>query len=459
LASNKLKTYQAFCQNSSTGMTRTLIKETPNKIGEPITAKGWINTVRSHGKVVFFDLRDRSGILQVVLTPEMALNYKEEDIVAIKGNVKERPSKMVNAELETGKIELEATKVELISKSQNLPFALKDTPELSLPVLLDYRPLTLRAESVKAILKVGETVIDEFRKTLKSLDFFEFQSPAIVPTATEGGSEIFKINYYDTSAFLAQSPQFYKQIMAGAFERAFTITKVYRAEPSVTTRHLSEYISLDGEMSFIDSWTDIMDTCEIIIKNIFKKVKESCANELLLLKASIPQIENTIPRIKMREAQNIILERTKRDNTKEPDLTPEDEKEICQWAKETHNSELVFITHYPTKKRPFYTMPDPDDPDYTLSFDILCRGLELTTGGQRINNYDQLVENIKKWGNKPEQFEFYLQAFKYGMPQEGGFAFGAERIVKQILGLENLREASAFPRDMGRIDGRIANNQ
>jgi len=440
-------------------MTRTLIKETPQKIGEQITVEGRIATRRDHGSIVFFDLRDRTGILQVVLQSNITADIKEQDIVLIEGIVKTRPAKMENSEIETGKVELEANKVELIGKSQDLPFALKDTPELSLPVLLDFRPLTLRAEQTKAVFKVEEEVIDEFRKTLKSLDFFEFQAPSIVPTATEGGSEIFKIDYYNSNAFLGQSPQFYKQIMVGAFERVFTVAKAYRAEPSVTTRHLSEYVTLDGEMGFIASWTDLMDTCETIIKNIFKRVELSCENELKLLNVSIPEIKKNIPRIKMREAQQIILERTKRDNAKEPDLTPEDEKEICQWAKETHNSEAIFITHYPTKKRPFYTMPSPDDPEYTLSFDILLRGLEITTGGQRINDYDQLVENIRKWGNKPEDFEFYLQAFKFGMPKEGGFAFGAERVVKQILGLENLREASAFPRDMGRIDGRLANSQ
>lgn len=436
-------------------MTRTLIKETTQKIGEQIRVAGWVNTVRSHGKIIFIDLRDRTGILQIVCQASISGDLKEEDIVLIEGVVKARPSKMENVEIKTGKVELEASKVEIISKSQDLPFALKDTPELSLPVLLDYRPLTLKAERTKAIFKVEEEVIDEFRKILKALDFFEFQSPAIVPTATEGGSEIFKINYYQSSAFLAQSPQFYKQIMMGAFERVFTVAKAYRAEPSVTTRHLSEYVTLDGEMGFIESWTDLMDICEIIIKNIFKRVEFSCKKELKLLKTNVPKIEKEIPRIKMREAQQIILERTKRDNTKEPDLTPEDEKEICQWAKEKHKSDVVFITHYPTKKRPFYTMPDPENPEYTLSFDILCRGLEITTGGQRINDYNELVENIKKWGNKPDDFEFYLQAFKYGMPKEGGFAFGAERIVKQILCLENLREASAFPRDMGRIDSRL----
>lgn len=440
-------------------MTRTLIKETSQKIGEKIMVKGWVNTVRSHGKIVFIDLRDRTGILQTVCEASMAVDLKEEDIVSIEGIVKARPVKMENSEIETGKVELEAQKIEVISKASDLPFALKDTPELSLPVLLDFRPLTLRAEKTRAIFKVEEEVIDEFRKTLKNLDFFEFQAPAIVPTATEGGSEIFEIKYYESSAFLGQSPQFYKQIMAGAFERVFTVAKAYRAEPSVTTRHLSEYVTLDGEMGFIDSWTDLMDTCEVIIKSIFKRVELACSKELKLLNATLPEIKKDIPRIKMREAQQIILERTGRDNTKEPDLTPEDEKEICQWAKETHSSEAIFITHYPTKKRPFYTMPDSENPEYTLSFDILLRGLEITTGGQRINSYNQLVENIKKWGNKPEDFDFYLQTFKYGMPDEGGFAFGAERIVKQILGLENLREASAFPRDMSRIDGRLKLNE
>lgn len=438
---------------------RTLIKETPKKIGKQVKIKGWIATRRDHGSIVFFDLRDRTGILQVVLQAEMADDLKEEDIVLIEGIVKARPSKMENADIETGKVELSAQKIEIISKAIDLPFALKDVPDVSLPILLDFRPLTLRAERTKAIFKVEEEVIDEFRKTLKSLDFFEFQAPSIVPTATEGGSEIFKINYYENSAFLGQSPQFYKQIMVGAFERVFTVAKAYRAEPSVTTRHLSEYVTLDGEMGFIDSWTDLMDICETIIKNIFKRVGLVCKDELKLLNTTVPVIEKNIPRIKMRTAQQIIYDRTKRDNTKEPDLTPEDEKEICQWVKEKHNSEVIFITHYPTKKRPFYAMPDPENPEYTLSFDILCRGLEITTGGQRLNDYNQLKENIKKWGNKPEDFEFYLQAFKYGMPEEGGFAFGAERLVKQILGLENLREASAFPRDMGRIDDRLASNE
>jgi nondiscriminating aspartyl-tRNA synthetase len=273
-----------------------------------------------------------------------------------------------------------------------------------------------------------------------------------VPANAEGGAAVFKINYYDKSAYLAQSPQLYKQILVGAFERVFSITNVFRAEPSVTTRHLAEYTSMDAEMGFIDSWEDLMDVCEAIIKNTFSDLEKNCKKELKTLKAEIPQIKGEIPRIKMRDAQKIIFERTKRDNRNEPDLEPEDEKEICEFAKEKYGSELIFITHYPTKKRPFYTFEDPEDPEYTLSFDLLCRGLEIITGGRRINNYEKLVENIKKWGNDPKYFDFYLQAFKYGMPPEGGFAMGLERIVKQILNLENLRQTSIFPRDMERID-------
>jgi len=202
-----------------------------------------------------------------------------------------------------------------------------------------------------------------------------------------------------------------------------------------------------------------MDTCETVIKNIFANIQTKFQKELKLSGAILPQIKDKIPRLKMREAQEIIFQRTKRDNRKEPDLEPEDEKEICEYAKEKYGSELIFITHYPTKKRPFYTYADPEDEDYTLSFDLLCRGLEIVTGGRRINEYEKLLANLKKWGNDPKNFSYYLQTFKYGFPPEGGFAIGLERLVKQILVLENLREASLFPRDMERIDEKLSISQ
>ncbi|MFA4998944.1 MAG: aspartate--tRNA(Asn) ligase [Candidatus Paceibacterota bacterium] len=437
-------------------MERVLIKETIDYIGKKIRVCGWVNIRRDHGKIVFLDLRDRSGIIQTVVSdPELAKGVQEESAVEIEGEVKERPEKMINPDIETGKIELSAEKIKILSPTEPLPFDIKDL-KVTLPTLLDNRPLTLRNPQIKAIFKIEEEVLNSFRKTLKGLGFTEFHAPTIVPANAEGGAEVFHIDYYDGDAYLAQSPQLYKQIMVGVFERVFTIAHVYRAEPSVTTRHLSEYTSLDAEMGFIDSWTDLMDTCEILICNIFSDIQKNCQKEIKTLKVILPEAGQKIPRIKMREAQQIIFERTKRDNRKEPDLDPEDEKEICKFSKEKYDSDLIFITHYPTKKRPFYTYQDPEDENYTLSFDLLCRGLEIVTGGQRIHQYKKLLENIKKWGNKPEDFSFYLQAFKYGMPPEGGFAFGLERVVKQILELENLREASAFPRDMERIDQRLS---
>lgn len=447
-------------------MQRTLSLETPKKIDKKVLLKGWINTRRDHGKIIFLDLRDRSGIIQVVVSPSLSISevsvtdLRPEFVVEITGTVKKRPESMVNPKIPTGKLEVKAEKIRILAEAKPLPFDMgAEELNLELSTLLDHRSLTLRHPRVRTIFKVQETVVQSFRKTLKSLDFTEFAAPTIVPAATEGGSEIFPIKYYDYTAYLGQSPQLYKQIMVSVFEKVFTIAKAYRAEPSMTTRHISEYISLDAEMGFIDSWEELMDAAELVMKNIFSDVENKHKEGLKLFKAAVPSFGKKVPRIKMREAQEIVFKRTGRDNRKEPDLEPEDEREICKWSKEEYGSDLVFITHYPTKKRPFYTFPDPKDPEYTLSFDLLGRGLELVTGGQRVNNYKQLLEHIKKWGNKQEDFEIYLQAFKYGMPPEGGFALGAERITKQILGLKNVKEASLFPRDMERVDVRLSTLQ
>jgi len=436
-------------------MERFLNLETVKYVGKLVRVCGWVDSRRDHGGIVFLDLKDRSGILQVVASPDLAKDIKEEYVLEVEGEVQRRPMKMINPELETGQIELKAKNIKILAKAASLPFDLKDL-KLSLPVLLDWRPLTLRNKKIKAIFKIQEEVISGFRKTLKDLEFTEFESPMIVPATAEGGAEVFHIDYYDYDAYLTQSPQLYKQILVPVFERVFSVNRVFRAEPSVTTRHLAEYISLDIEMGFINSWEELMDMCEILFRNMFSEIEKNCQKELKIWGATLPKIGKKIPRLKMREAQEIIFKRTGIDHRKEIDLEPEDEKEICQFSKEKYGSELIFITHYPTKKRPFYTYPDPEDPEYTLSFDLLCRGLEIVTGGQRIHEYEKLIKNIKKWGNKPKNFAFYLQAFKYGMPPEGGFALGAERIVKQILGLENIREASLFPRDMERIDQRLS---
>jgi nondiscriminating aspartyl-tRNA synthetase len=357
----------------------------------------------------------------------------------------------------TGAIELEATDITILAKSETLPFDIgKDDLNLNLETLLDYRSFTLRHPKIRAIFLVQETIIQSFRKTMKEAGATEIQTPTIVPTTTEGGANVFPVKYYDYNAYLGQSPQLYKQIMVSVFERVFTVAHAYRAEPSITTRHLSEYIGLDAEIGFITDYNEIMDIVEIVMKNIFKDLDSERKKELSVFNVTTPEVKDKIPRLKLREVQEIIYKRTGRDHRAEPDLDPEDEREVCRYTKEKFGSDLVFVTHYPSKKRPFYTYPDPQNPEYTLSFDLLGRGVEWVTGGQRINDYPQLVENTKKWGNDPKDFEMYLMAFRYGMPKEGGFCIGLERVTQLILGLGNVREASLFPRDMERVDIRLS---
>lgn len=445
-------------------MERILILNTIDKINQEVLIKGWVKTRRDHGKLIFLDILDRSGLIQTIVNPKVseeaykkAQELRPEYAVEIIGKLNKRPANAVNKNLSTGTVELEVKEIKILAKAETLPFDMgQENLNLELPTLLDYRSLTLRHQKISAIFKVQETIVQSFRKTLKEEGFTEIFVPTIVPVATEGGAEVFPIDYYSHKAFLAQSPQLYKQIMVSVYERVFTIAHAYRAEPSVTTRHLSEYISLDAEMGFISSYEDLMDMAEKIIFNIFADVTSKNKNELRLFAVNLPKLDKSFPRLKMREAQEIIFKKTGRDHRSEPDLDPTDEKEICQWAFEEYQSPFVFITHFPTKKRPFYTMPDEKNPEYTLGFDLLGINEEWVTGGQRINNYEMLLSRIKEKGNQPEDFEIYLQAFRYGMPSEGGFAMGLERITKDMLGLSNIRESSLFPRDMERIDERLS---
>jgi len=435
---------------------RTLIKETIDQTGQELTIKGWINSIRSYGKLVFADIRDRSGLLQVVGGKDLGA-LKLESVVEISGTIRSRDSKYFNDKLLTGKVEMEVKDLKLLSPAAKLPFDIHQ-PELnvSLPVLLDYRTLSFRHPKVQAIFKVQEVVIDSFRRALKAKDFFEFQSPAMISSVPEGGADVFKVKYFDYEVYLSQSPQLYKSLLVSAFERVFSVNKIFRAEPSVTTRHLTEAISLDAEFGFIDSWLEVKDMAEYTIKFILTEVADKCQAELALFDATIPSVPDHIPFIKLRDAQQIIYERTGRDCRQEKDPSPEDEREICKWAKETYQSDLVFMTHYPTKTRPFYTYPDDADPEYNQGFDLFGRGVEWLTGGRRIHDYATIMEHVKEWGIDPQNIELYLQSLRYGMPPLGGFAFGAERITMQILNLSNVREASLFPRDMERVDSRLS---
>ncbi len=441
-------------------MKRTLISQTVSKVGEEVLLQGWVDTRRDHGKIVFIDLRDRTGKIQTVLTSELAADLHSEDVVSFTGLVKARPEKLINPKMATGTVELEVKNIEVLSKSDTLPFDLnQETLELQLPTLLDFRALTLRHPKLQAIFKVQEVIIDSFRKSLQERDFREFQAPNIISSIPEGGSEVFEVKYFDHKAYLSQSPQLYKSLLVGDFERVFSVNKVFRAEPSVTTRHLTEVVSLDAEFGFIESWLDVLEMQEYVVRYIFSELEKKCQAELDLFGATLPKLSDKIPLIKLRDAQEVILKRTGRDNRHEKDLSPEDEREICKWSLEEHGSDLVFVSHFLTKKKPFYIQPDPEDPEFVLSVDLLGRGVEWSSGGQRLNDYEHIRKNVKEWGLKEEDVAMYLQSFRYGVPPLGGFALGAERMTMHILGLQNVREASLFPRDMERVDFRLASSR
>lgn len=439
-------------------MPRTLILDAINQVGEDILIQGWVQTRRDLGKIIFLDVRDRSGLIQAVCAPtelgdayEEAKKARAEFVVEIKGTVHQRQAKNINPHLATGEIEMVAKDFQILAEAEPLPFDLADE-KIGLDVYLDNLPITLRTAKRQAIFKVQAEIVEAFRQFSRSQDFTEIQAPKIVGSSTEGGANVFEIKYFGHRAFLAQSPQFYKQIMVGIFERVFCIGNVFRAEEHATTRHINEYTSLDLEMGFINDHTDVMKLETEFFRYLIEHLRKNCPREISLLKADLPAVPEEIPAFKLREVQQIIKRETGIDHTHEPDLEPNEEQWISDYVKKKHGSEFVFITHYPTAKRPMYTYPDEADPDYTKSFDLLFRGVEITTGGQRIHDYEQLVANIKRWRLKPENFSFYLESFKYGMPPEGGLAIGLERLTAKLLGIENIKEATLFPRDLNRID-------
>ncbi len=437
-------------------MERTLIKDLKNHVGTEVLINGVVNVARHQGKMAFFDFRDRSSLIQGVVfgkpeVLEVAKDIGAEYAVAVKGIVNKRPEKMVNATAPNGDIELEITGIEILNPSEAMPFDM--SADFSLDVLLDNRPLTLRRERERAIFKIQHTIITAYREFLVSEGFTEFQAPKLVGGDAEGGAEVFKVEYFDgKSAYLATSPQLYKQMMVGVFERVFTAGSMFRAEKSATTRHMSEIAMLDLEMGFIKDHTDVIALVTKLMRFITEEINKKCGAELSLLEMPPALAPETFPVMTLREAQELIKQETGADKTAEPDLEPEDERFLCEYANKHWQSDFVFVTHFPTSKRPFYTHIDPEKPEFTRSFDLLFRGLEMCSGGQRVHNYAELIERIKSKGLDPDKFEFYLQAFKYGIPPHGGIGMGLERLTMKYSGVKNVKEASLFPRDMNRID-------
>lgn len=441
-------------------MSRTTAIETTKMLGAEVVLKGWVNARRNMGKISFIDLRDYSGVVQVVMVPseldeasnETLKNIRPEWIVEIKGVVNERGLKQRNENHPTGTVEVLAKSITVLATAETLPLDLADET-IGIETHLDHLPLTLRADKWRALFKIQAEIIEGMRSFLRTRSFTEFQAPKIVGGSTEGGANVFKIDYFGQTAFLAQSPQFYKQIMVGIFERVFTFGNVFRAEEHATSRHINEYTSLDIEFGMIKDHADVMNLETDLLRHLLKHLNNTVAYELKLWNYVEPMIpESGIPFMKLREVQALIKEHTGVDHTNEPDLEPSEERWIGEYVKEKMGSDFVFVTHYPVSKRPMYTYPDETDPEFTKSFDMLFRGLEVTTGGQRINNYEQLVKNMKKFGLNPDNFSYYLEAFKYGMPPEGGLGMGLERLTARLLGIDNIKEATLFPRDLNRID-------
>ncbi|MFL0248896.1 aspartate--tRNA(Asn) ligase [Clostridium neuense] len=414
--------------------------------GKEVVLKGWIHKIYDLGHVNFIKLRDKTGIIQLVASKEELEGLRNEMSVEASGVLSKN-------EKAPGGIEVQLKEIKILGKAyyDKLPFDINGRKiNAALEVQLDHRNMSLRAPRIMAVFKVQEEICECFRAYLRQNNFTEIHTPKILASGTEGGSELFTVNYFDHRAFLAQSPQFYKQMMVGVgFEKVFEVGHAYRAELHNTYRHLNEYVSLDAEMGFIEDETEIMDLEEGFMNYLFKHLKETCKRELEMYNIELPD-EVKIPRIPLFEAQEIVYKKYGKRSPK-GDLNAEGERLFSQYIKEEYGSDFVYLTKYPASKRPMYTMPDPEVEGGTKSFDLIYRGLEITTGGQRIHDYEMLVENIKKKGFKAEEFDFYTQNFKFGMPPHGGFAIGLERMTMQILGLENIREASLLPRDMKRI--------
>lgn len=411
---------------------------------EKALLKGRVLNARDIGNISFFQLQDYTGTIQIVFDKKHEI--KVGDLISVVG-------KVVKDERAKSGFEVQATSVEAISIStEDLPFDIaKPDLKLQLTNLLDWRTTSLRHPKVQAIFRLYDILLSEYETVMREEGFTEIKTPKIIEAASEGGANFFKIEYFEKEAYLAQSPQFYKQIMTGVFERVFEIGSVFRAEPHFTTRHVNEYIGLDAEMGMIESFYDVTAMLNKVMTKIFKGIKEKGDRYLKLYGVELAEVPEKIPHIKLAEIKKIIKEKYDYSVPADTDIDPETERLACKYAKEELNSDFLFVTHYPWKDKPFYTMPADEEQKETLGFDLLYKGMELATGSQRIHQYDKLIENMKKKGVSEKGMEFYLDTFKFSMPPHGGWGLGSERIIQQILGLGSVKEAVLFPRDVKRL--------
>lgn len=424
-------------------MERILIKNISEKEGQEVKLQGRVFNVRKLGSVNFVVLYDYTGMVQVVFETEIEAGV--QDSVQIIGTVKKEPRAK-------GGYEIQGTSIEIVSKSEETPFDMtKNDLNLQLTTLLDNRTVSLRHPKVKAIFSLYDLMLKAYETVMRTNGFTEVKTPKILEAASEGGANFFKIDYFDKQAFLAQSPQLYKQIMVGVFERVFEIGSTFRAEPHFTTRHVNEYISLDAEFGFIESFEDVMAMLNKCLKEMFEMVGKEGAEYLKLHEVEMPVVPDKIPQVKLKDIKAIVKEKYGYEIPADTDIDPEGERLAGRWAKEEHDSDFLFITNYFWHDKPFYTMPSDEKQDETEGFDLIFRGMEIVTGSQRIHNYEMLIKNMKAKGVKGDGLESYLDTFKYGMPPHGGWGMGSERLIQQILGLGSIKEAILFPRDVKRL--------
>lgn len=433
-------------------MERIATTALAERAGERVRIAGWLQAVRRLGGVSFLVVRDGWGTAQVVaddaraLAPLAERDAGLESVIAVDGLV-------VASEQAPGGYELREPVMEIITPVTEAPPLALGKRELKATVAtqLDRAVIANRHPTRRAIFRLEATALAAYRAALATRGFTEIQTPKVVASATESGANVFQLDYFGRPAYLAQSPQFYKQVMVGVFERVFEAGPVFRAEPHDTTRHLNEYVSLDAEMGFIEDHHTVMAVLREVLAQIFATLASEREADLRLLGASLPEVPERIPEIHFAEAQELIWRAWGDDVRGEPDLAPQDERRLGEWARAEHGSDFLFVTGYPMRKRPFYTHPDPARPDYSNSFDLLFRGTELVTGGQRLHRYADYLAALERASLPLEPFAWYLEAFRYGMPPHGGFAIGLERLIMQLVGLQNVKLAALFPRDLNRL--------
>ena len=418
--------------------------------GKTIKVRGAIHTIRDMGEVAFIVLRKREGLVQCVYEEgksQFALSdLKEADTVEVEGTYK-------SDERAPHGFELRLDQVKVFSEpAEAMPLQIsKYKLNTSLEAKLNNRAVSLRNIRERAVFRIQEGITRGFRDFLYSQGFTEIHTPKLGAKSAEGGANLFKLEYFHRPAILQQSPQFYKQMMVGVFDRVFEVAPVFRAEKHNTTRHLNEYIGLDFEMGYIDSFEDVMAMETGFLQYTMQLLNRDYKKELDLLEVSLPDIRE-IPQVRFDEAKRLVSDKYDRKIRNPFDLEPEEETLIGRYFKEEYDSDFVFVTHYPSKKRPFYAMDDPADERFTLSFDLLYKGLEITTGGQRIHDYNMILDKMAKRGMDPEEIKDYLMIFKYGMPPHGGLGIGLERLTMRLLDEQNVRETSLFPRDVTRLN-------